>query len=131
MNIESPKAVLMPVVHQAPAAAEVMVKPESDLKLSTRPSTPVVNVEASGENRILDQENRKQIAALEKMIGMNTSLIVEKDTQRVGYVYKTVDKSTGEVVRIWPQREVASALMALADGDARSMMQGMMVDALV
>jgi uncharacterized FlaG/YvyC family protein len=74
-------------------------------------------------------ESRRRLALAEKLVGANKSLIIEKDSHRVGFIYKTVDKSTGEVVRVWPQREVASALLALSDPDARSAMAGMMVDA--
>jgi hypothetical protein len=128
MNIESSKAALMPVAYQAPA------KPKAASPAPTpteaRAPAPLHKDEPINQSALLELENRKRIAVVERAMGMNKSLIVEKDKQRVGFVYKTVDKSTGEVTRVWPQKEVSSALMALADSDARSIMQGMMVDAL-
>lgn len=115
----------MPVVHQAPIATPQTQAP-------ARPAAPTVRQpEPINQRELSDLESQKRIAVVERLMGMNKSLIVEKDAQRVGYVYKTIDTSTGEVVRVWPQKEVASALMALADSDARTIMQGMMVDALV
>jgi hypothetical protein len=131
MNIESQKVTLMPIVHQARATEDAKVSSDSEPPISSPVAEPMAKLEGASESALMDKENRKQIAALEKMMGTNTSLIVEKDKERVGWVYKTVDKTTGEVVQIWPQRQVASALMALAGGDARSIMQGMMVNALV
>jgi hypothetical protein len=128
MNIESSKAALMPVAYQAPTppkAAEPTPAPAPALAPARERKDEPLN-----QSAMLELENRKRIAVVEKAMGMNKSVIVEKDKQRVGFVYKTVDTSTGEVTRVWPQREVSSALMALADSDARSMMLGMMVDHL-
>jgi uncharacterized FlaG/YvyC family protein len=125
MNIESPKANLMPVVHQAPTPSKPAPAPVSESNRPAKPPEPI------NQSALVQLENQKRIAVVEKLMGMNKSVIVEKDSQRVGFIYKTVDTSTGEVVRVWPQKEVATALMALADSDARTIMQGMMVDALV
>jgi hypothetical protein len=122
MNIESSNAALMPVAYQAP------VSPKAT-KQAAAPA-PVRQDEPLNQSALLELENRKRIAVVEKAMGMNKSLIVEKDKQRVGFVYKTIDTSTGEVTRVWPQKEVSSALLALADSDARTIMSGMMVDAL-
>ena len=128
MNIESSKAALMPVVHQALSLPTIGARSPNTL---TTARAPVHKDEPINQSALLEVENRKRIALVERAMGMNKALIVEKDTQRVGFIYKTVDKSTGEVTRVWPQKVVSSALMALADSDARSLMQGLMVDALV
>jgi hypothetical protein len=123
MNIESTKAALMPVVHQAPTIQ------------TERPKAPATALSHTPEpinhNAQVALENRKRVAVVERLMGMNKSLIVEKDAQRVGFVYKTIDKNTGEITRVWPQKEVASTLMALADKDAQAIMQGMMIDTSV
>jgi uncharacterized FlaG/YvyC family protein len=68
-------------------------------------------------------QNRKRMELVEKLVGANKSLVIEKDpTRSAGFIYKTVDRTTGEVVRVWPQSEVATRLSALADVDARGMM---------
>jgi hypothetical protein len=118
---------LMPVAYQAPAAPNEDNQPIAAATSAGSKRAP----EPLNQSALLELENRKRIAVVEKAMGMNKSLIVEKDAQRVGFVYKTVDRSTGEVTRVWPQKEVSSALMALADSDARTIMQGMMIDALV
>jgi uncharacterized FlaG/YvyC family protein len=74
---------------------------------------------------------RQRIALAERALGVGKSLVIEKDSQRQGYIYKTIDRATGEVVRLWPREEVASALQSLNDTDARAVMAGMMVDATV
>ncbi len=127
MNIESSKAALMPVAHHAPSAKNTHVQTQvgSPARAAPEQKAPINN------SALQDLENRKRVAIVEKLMGMNKSLIVEKDTQRVGYIYKTVDKSTGEVTRVWPQQEVATALAALADSDARSIISGMMIDASI
>jgi uncharacterized FlaG/YvyC family protein len=128
MNIESQNVSLMQAVHQAARAPQVSAPAQSEPAQAAAPEAvpAVAPTQAPAKDA---QENRRRMAIAEKMIGANKSLIIEKDTHRVGFVYKTVDKQTGEVVRVWPQREVASALLALADSDARAIMAGMLVDA--
>jgi hypothetical protein len=126
MNIDSTNAALMPVAYQA----SVTPKATSSVQAPAPKAAPAHKDEPLNQSALLEIENRKRVAMVEKAIGMDKSLIVEKDKQRVGFVYKTVDKTTGEVIRIWPQTEVSTALMSLADSDARAIMQGMMVDAL-
>jgi uncharacterized FlaG/YvyC family protein len=65
---------------------------------------------------------RKRIELAERLVGANKSLVIEKDPVRSGFIYKTVDRQTGQVTRVWPQEEAASALRALADVDARGAM---------
>ena len=125
MIIDSLKVSLLPITHPAPTVQRLADHTRSvEAVHAMHPSRGSLDNSAPE-----DVENQKRVAVMEKLMGMNVSLIIEKDTQRVGFVYKTVDKATGEVVRVWPQLEVATTLKALADVDARSIMQGMMVDA--
>jgi hypothetical protein len=125
MHIESQSATLMPTAYQATRAPQAAASTQTPVPVSAPvPAPEPVQKQASDA-----QDNRRRLAIAEKLLGANKSLIIEKDSHRVGFVYKTVDKVTGEVVRVWPQREVASALLALADPDARAAMSGMMVDA--
>jgi hypothetical protein len=125
MNIESQSATLMPTAHQATRAPQAAASTQSPVPVSA----PVPAPEPVQKQTSDAQDNRRRLAIAEKLVGANKSLIIEKDSHRVGFIYKTVDKATGEVVRVWPQREVASALLALADPDARAAMSGMMIDA--
>jgi uncharacterized FlaG/YvyC family protein len=131
MNIESQSATLMPVAHQATRQPQA-AKPEAAPVEVAAPAPVVAPAPTPAPaQRQADEAaaNRRRIAIAEKLLGANKSLVIEKDSHRVGFVYKTIDKSTGEVVRVWPQREVASALLALSDPDARAAMSGMMIDA--
>lgn len=68
-------------------------------------------------------QSRKRVELAEKLVGANKSLVIEKDpASAVGFIYKTVDKTTGEVVRVWPQVAFQSEITALADVDARGIM---------
>lgn len=93
--------------------AEPVATPEADLRL-----------EAAASKRAETEayESRKRLELAERLVGANKSLVIEKDPGGEGFVYKSIDKKTGEVVRIWPREEVASKLSALADVDARGMM---------
>jgi uncharacterized FlaG/YvyC family protein len=134
MNIESKIASLMPVARQDMRPPQLAVPERAPLAPErAREPAPVSAPAPTGPSAQSQAEeardNRRRMAIAEKLVGANKSLIIEKDTNRVGFVYKTIDKSTGEVVRVWPQREVATALLALSDPDARAAMFGMMVDA--
>jgi uncharacterized FlaG/YvyC family protein len=128
MNIEKQNASLMPALHQR--------RPVPDMRVVSTPQVtglvgdPVPD-SAGSQARAAEEAkvNQRRIALAEKMIGANKSLVIEKDANRVGFVYKTIDRTTGEVVRVWPQREVATALQSLSDNDAQMLMSGMIVDA--
>jgi uncharacterized FlaG/YvyC family protein len=128
MNIEKQNASLMPASHHMQA------QPRQSAVSAPREAAPFVAPvmdtpeDTAGAARDA-QANQRRIALAEKMIGANKSLVIEKDANRVGFVYKTIDRVTGEIVRVWPQREVATALQALTDADAKAMMSGMMIDA--
>lgn len=128
MYIESQNVSLMQAAHQAARTPQTTVPPTTGVAQPTAPA-PKAAPEPEIEQVRAASESRRRLAIAEKILGTNKSLIIEKDSQRVGFVYKTIDKATGEVVRVWPQREVASALQALADPDARATISGMMVDA--
>lgn len=76
-----------------------------------------------------DQEAQQRVAMVEKIMGTNKSLVIEKNKDAQGFIYKSVDRVTGEVTRIWPIEDLASTLTALADEDERAAMRGVMIDA--
>jgi uncharacterized FlaG/YvyC family protein len=127
MNIESQNVSLMPAVQRvtatpAPVAAEtVSAEVTSRERVSQMVETNAAQTNAT----------RQRIELAERALGVGKSLVIEKDSQRQGYIYKTIDRATGEVVRLWPREEIATALQSLNDTDSRAVMAGMMVDASI
>ncbi|MCA3696975.1 hypothetical protein [Aquidulcibacter sp.] len=85
-------------------------------------SAPVESVQDE-----LDAEQR--VAMVEKIMGTNKSLVIEKNKDSQGFIYKSVDRVTGEVTRIWPIEDLANTLTSLADEEERATMRGVMIDA--
>lgn len=114
--LAEPVAQAAPAAATAPAAAPVEAVPAKEAESQV----------AEALQRTADDQawqNRKRIELAEKLVGANKSLVIEKDpTRSAGFIYKTVDKTTGEVVRVWPQAEFQSKLSAMADVDARGIM---------
>lgn len=76
---------------------------------------------AKPRNFATDDGERKK--ALEsKLVSSDSALVIEKDPNGAGFIYKSIDRKTGEIVRLWPRQEIASALQALQDIDARGLM---------
>ncbi len=45
--------------------------------------------------------------------GLNARLVIEKDTLSGGFIYKSVDRITGKVIKQFPREEVLRAMAAL------------------
>jgi len=64
-----------------------------------------------GEGNDQPNTTRKAVAKALAAIGPSDSeLLIEKDAELGRYIYKSVDRATGEVTRIWPLAEVRSAV---------------------
>ncbi len=74
-------------------------------------------------------EAQQRVAMVEKIMGTDKSLVIEKNKDAQGFIYKSVDKVTGEVTRIWPIEDLASTLTNLVAEDERAAMRGVMIDA--
>jgi uncharacterized FlaG/YvyC family protein len=72
------------------------------------------------------QEKKRQELS-EKMVGQNEALVIEKDPNGTGFIYKTVDKSSGEVLRVWPEATFLDNAASIQDVDTR----GILMDDLV
>jgi flagellar protein FlaG len=121
---------------QASLASPVAVAPVAPISKSTAMAEPEpVQVQAPPEAEPVAIQkadaaaSAQRLAVAEKLMGADKSLVIEKDPESQGFIYKTINRNTGEVVRVWPREEVASKLSAMVDTDARSVMQGMMIDA--
>lgn len=68
-------------------------------------------------------DDGERLKALQsQLIGFNSALVIEKDPNGAGFIYKSIDRKTGEIIRLWPKQEIAGALQALQDIDARGLM---------
>lgn len=61
-------------------------------------------------------------ALAQRLIGDTNALVIEKDPNGSGFIYKSIDRETGEIVRIWPKQEIAARLESLKDFDARGVL---------
>lgn len=67
--------------------------------------------------RISKNANIAKLNALaEHIITEANALIIEKNPNGSGFIYKSIDRSTGEIVRIWPREEVIGMLEATFEG---------------
>jgi flagellar protein FlaG len=70
---------------------------------------PQVPLPASDEaNRVVAPKSAEPVKAK-----TNTHLVIEKDEVSGGYVYKSVDPQTGEVLQQFPREEVLRAIAAM------------------
>jgi uncharacterized FlaG/YvyC family protein len=103
---------------------------EMDYKSQTPSKTKVANPEMGNKkkpdevkNRKLEIEDKAKVEALQnQLIAADNALVIEKNPNGSGFIYKSIDRTTGEVTRVWPREEVATALQALHDVDARGLM---------
>ncbi len=70
-----------------------------------------------------------RVAMVERVLGTNKSLLIERNKESPGFIYKSIDRKTGEVTRIWPLEVMAETLTNLTDIQSRPLMRGLMVDA--
>jgi hypothetical protein len=145
MNMEIKNISPVPVAPVAPIrpGQEVTVKPapnsvetQSD---DSRPRQKVFfsnaaksfasDVPATDETDVKSAEAR--VAMVEQVLGTNKSLLIERNKESPGFIYKSIDRKTGEITRIWPLEAMAETLSSLTEVQARPSMRGLMVDAKV
>jgi hypothetical protein len=143
MNIETKNISLAQTAPIAPISLgqeAVVVKPASknirNQQTNDRaPSNDYKRAEKSGSKSapvetVQDElDSQQRVAMVEKIMGTNKSLVIEKSKESQGFIYKSVDRVTGEVTRIWPIEDLANTLTSLADEDERANMRGVMIDA--
>jgi hypothetical protein len=99
--------------------------PSNDYKRPGNPESKLVPVETVPD----DIGAQQRVAMVEKIMGTSRSLVIERNNGSEGFVYKSVDRQTGEVTRIWPVEDLANTLISLVDDNDRDAMQGLIVDA--
>ena len=127
MNIETLNISLAQAAQKPTATPAETAEKLAEPRKIKKPVTAEVDVARVQE--VDTQASQQRIALAEKIIGVNKSLVIERDSKSHGFVYKTIDRSTGEVTRIWPREEVLASLMSVQDADVRAAMRGMMIDA--
>ena len=86
---------------------------------SVNDNKPVANVSSEQEKKLQELSD--------KMVGKNESLVIEKDPNSAGFIYKTVNKATGEVVRIWPEATFLDNASSISDVDTRGIVMNSLV----
>ena len=93
-----------------------------------RAQTPPASPIAEGQQSDLPPDQKVQAlhAAVEKLIRRsmpsNTRLQIDQDKTTGTFIYRSIDTSTGEVIRQWPPEELLKLRDAMKD------MEGMLVD---
>ena len=69
-------------------------------------------------------------ATLERAVGANTRLSIERDDNVPTFIYRAIDETTGEVVLEWPPAQFAQFLQDNNAGsaDGESIAQGLIID---
>lgn len=75
----------------------------------------------------LNPQEQKLREISDKIVKLNESLVIEKDPQSQGFIYKTVDKSTGEVLKIWPEASFLDKVSSIPDVDTRGIVMNDLV----
>jgi uncharacterized FlaG/YvyC family protein len=125
MIVENPNVSAVTPAKPLMAHSEVVSSSKPVEERAPEPVEPAIADVERKSAAAEDFERRKRLEIAAKLSGANKSLVIEKDPEHTGFIYKTIDRETGEVVRVWPREEIATKLAALADVDAR----GMMLDA--
>lgn len=103
----------------------------TDVKPQTTEAKPALETKSVNDNKPvangLSEQEKKLQELSDKMVGKNESLVIEKDPNSTGFIYKTVNKSTGEVIRIWPEATFLDNAASISDVDTR----GIVMDSLV
>lgn len=64
--------------------------------------------------------NDKIKALYDQLVGLDQALVIEKNPNNVGFIYKTVDKETGKVLSVWPRDAFINSVTGLKDSGAIS-----------
>lgn len=116
ISLTAPTSSAKPSVQHVPKVQE---EPKFEAKSSEVEKNPSEVVKA----KKLGIEDKAKVEALaDRLINDNKALVIEKNPEGSGFIYKSIDRNTGEVVRVWPREVVATALQSLQDVDARGLM---------
>ncbi len=116
ISLTAPTSSAKPSVEKAP---KVLDEPKFEAKNSEVDKNPP---EAAKTKKLGIEDKAKVEALADRLISDNKALVIEKNPEGSGFIYKSIDRNTGEVVRVWPREVVATALQSLQDVDARGLM---------
>ncbi len=104
-------------------------RPRQKVFLSTAAKAFASDTSPSVADEADSKSAEARVAMVERIMGTNKSLLIERDKESPGFIYKSIDRKTGEVTRIWPLEAMAETLTSLTDAQTRPSMRGLMVDA--
>ncbi len=73
---------------------------------------PVASAGAVGEKQQSLEPDPRQQQPNSAQLPDNSRLTIEHDKETGKFIYKTVDRETGEVIKQWPREEVLKAISA-------------------
>jgi hypothetical protein len=127
MKIENP-LVQSPTLAAAPPAAEGKRAPQTK---ETEPQPQALLKVPVDQTKAENVAYEKRLELAQRLLGSDKSLIIERGSGNYGFVYKTVNRETGEVLRVWPKQDALKTLQARTDCAACDAVTGAMVDARV
>jgi flagellar protein FlaG len=71
---------------------------------------PVIAPADTGEEFRSQEKDTRQPLSGNRNLASNARLTIEKDSDTGKYVYKTVDRETGKVIRQWPREKLLKAI---------------------
>ena len=102
---------------------ETFTAPIANISNSQKPANDGYSEHENNPAYSIKSTNIQKLSALaERFIGPDNALVIEKDPAGIGFIYKSINRTTGEIVRIWPKQEIASHLQSMKDVDARGIM---------
>jgi|APTNR8051073442_1049403.scaffolds.fasta_scaffold04760_4 uncharacterized FlaG/YvyC family protein len=118
-SFTAPSELAKAPIANAPQVQLVKAAPEASRDTQARSNSQ----DAVKTNNKSDAPKQEKLDALaDRLVGNNTALVIEKNPKGAGFIYKSINKETGEVTRVWPHEEMVSELSAMADVDARGLM---------
>jgi len=72
--------------------------------------SPVAASAAPGEERHRLEPDAQKNKSQHPILGANARLIIEKDQDTGDYIYKTIDRDSGEVIKQWPREKLLKAI---------------------
>lgn len=115
-------------INPANSALAATVEQRDDLAQSRRRATEAAldRAKAGEAQRASSRESVR--AQLERAVGANTRLSIERNESALTFVYRAIDRDTGEVLREWPPADFARFVEDVLGKNAISDSAGALLD---
>jgi hypothetical protein len=140
MMIESPIAAPKAATYALSPADKARARETADAPMPVPAPAPTSAPRPPAENVAkipVDPEEAKQgayekrLELSQRLLGSDKSLIIERNSDNYGFIYKTINRDTGEVLRVWPRQDALKTLQTRTDCAACDAVSGAMIDAKV